>query len=67
MRWFKKEPKPKRYELHKVLITYEVLVNAHNEVHAVNLTRELRNDLWAATREYVMKFAMSESARAKKL
>ena len=64
--WRKKKNEPERYELYRVTIEYEVLVNAKNEIHAVNLVRELRNDLWAATKPYVLKFSMSESAKAKK-
>lgn len=66
MSWFKKKFGQKKRGLYKVLIEYEVLVNANNESHAVNQVFELRNDLWEATRPYVLKFSMHESAKAKK-
>lgn len=66
MGWFKK--KQQTHGVYKVTITYEAIVIANNDVHAVNRVREVRNDIYAMTRKYIGQFSINEaSAKAKKL
>lgn len=67
MRLFSKKPKAEKNELYKVFVTFEVLVYATNQVHAVNRVHKLREKLWAATREFVLDFSITEHSKAKKL
>jgi len=67
MSWFKKKT-GERYRFYKVTITYEALVMAKNDTHAVNLVREFRNDVYDMTRKFIGKFSIDEAnVKAKKL
>lgn len=59
MRWFKKKPEPEKSGLYRVTIQTEVLVNAVNKIHAVNLTKEIREGMYHSYRDNP-RFSISE-------